>query len=140
MTRTRIAVAVVWAAFVVRGAYYCVQLPLWEGLDEWAHFAALQWFAEHGKMPARGDLISEAVMRSLELAPLPWSNNGWVTGAVNHDDFWQLPVEGRAHRRKELSQLTSAYRRPADLPPAVRSSMKHSSRRCTTPSWRFPFG
>jgi len=119
MTRTRIAVAVVWAAFVVRGAYYCVQLPLWEGLDEWAHFAALQWFAEHGKMPARGDLISEAVMRSLELAPLPWSNNGWVTGAVNHDDFWELPVEGRARRREELSQLTSAYRRPAELPPAV---------------------
>jgi hypothetical protein len=108
-----------WFAFVLRGSYYCVQLPMWEGLDEWAHFAALQYFAGHGHMPARTDLVSDEVVRSLELAPLPWSNNGWVAGAVNHDRFWQLPVEEISRRQAELAQLTAAYRRPADLPPAL---------------------
>jgi hypothetical protein len=112
-------VLVVWLAFVVRGAYYSLQLPLWEGLDEWAHFAALQFFAEHGHMPARNDLVSDEVVRSLELAPLPWSNNGWVAGAVNHDDFWRLPVAERERRRAELARLTAAYRRTGDLPPAI---------------------
>jgi hypothetical protein len=115
----RIAVLVVWLAFVIRGAYYCVQLPLWEGLDEWAHFAALQWFAEHGRMPAHSDLVSDEVVRSLELAPLAWSNNGWVAGAVNHDDFWRLPAAERARRRAELTRLTAAYRRANDLPSAI---------------------
>jgi 4-amino-4-deoxy-L-arabinose transferase-like glycosyltransferase len=119
MTRARIAVAAIWLAFVLRGAYYCVQMPLWEGLDEWAHFAAVEWFAEHGHMPARTDLVSDAVVRSLELAPLPWSNNGWVAGAVNHDDFWRLPPEERARRRGDLARLTAWYRRPAELPPSI---------------------
>jgi hypothetical protein len=117
--KPRWLVAIVWLAFVLRGVYYCAELPMWEGLDEWAHFAALQYFAEHGHMPARTDLVSDEVVRSLELAPLPWSNNGWVAGAVNHDEFWQLPAEERARRREELGRLTAGYRRSTDLPPAV---------------------
>jgi hypothetical protein len=117
--QTRIAVLMVWLAFVIRGVYYSVQLPLWEGLDEWAHFAALEWFAEHGRMPTRGDLVSDEVVRSLELAPLAWSNNGWVVGAVNHDDFWRLPAAERARRRAELARLTAAYRRTGELPSAI---------------------
>ncbi|MBS1855465.1 MAG: glycosyltransferase family 39 protein [Acidobacteria bacterium] len=119
MTRARIAVTVVWLAFVVRGVYYCAQMPLWEGLDEWAHFAAVEWFAGHGRMPARTLLVSDAVVRTLELAPLPWSNNGWVAGAVNHDDFWRLPPEERARRRAELAHVTAWYRRPPELPPSI---------------------
>jgi hypothetical protein len=42
-----------------------------------------------------------------------------VAGAVNLDDFWRLPAEERARRRAELEHLTAAYRRPADLPPAI---------------------
>src|SRR5260370_30328373 len=30
----RVALALVWGAFLVRGGYYCVQQPIWEGLDE----------------------------------------------------------------------------------------------------------
>jgi len=118
MSRPRILVAILWLAFVVRGCYYCAQVPIWEGLDEWAHFAALQYFAEHGHMPARSDPIADEVMRSLELTPLPWSNNGWIAGAVNHDEFWRLPQEQRAQRLDELGHLNASYRRPANLPPS----------------------
>src|SRR5438309_248236 len=35
----------VWIAFVTRGLFYCVQQPMWEGYDEWAHFAYIQHVA-----------------------------------------------------------------------------------------------
>src|SRR5262245_5945954 len=110
---------IIWLAFLARGAYYAVQLPLWEGFDEWAHFAALQYFAIHSRMPARSDVVSDEVVRSLELTPLAWSNNGWVAGAANHDGYWRLPADERTRRAAELQSLTEAYRRPADLPAAV---------------------
>jgi 4-amino-4-deoxy-L-arabinose transferase-like glycosyltransferase len=113
------ALAVLWIAFLVRGAYYCVQQPLWEGLDEWANFAALQHFATHGHMPARTDLVSDEVVRSLELTPLPHGTAAWVAGATDHDTYWQLPAPERMHNRALLLSLTAAYRRPAILPPAM---------------------
>src|SRR5438874_47976 len=103
MRDARSLVAIVWLAFAARGVYYCVQQPLWEGLDEWAHFAALDYFASHARMPAPGEFISTEIARSLELASLPWSNNGWIPGAVNHDDFWQLPGAERETRRAGLN-------------------------------------
>jgi len=32
---------------------------MWEGYDEWAHFAYIQHIAEHGRLPARGDTVSK---------------------------------------------------------------------------------
>ena len=117
--RPRVALALVWSAFLVRGGYYCVQQPIWEGLDEWAHFACLQHLAERGTMPRRGDPVSDEVVRSLELAPLAYGTESWVAGSVNHDAFWRLPESERQRRREEGARLTSAYRRPPSLPPAA---------------------
>ena len=118
---TRIALALVWAAFLVRGSYYCVQQPLWEGLDEWAHFACLQYLAEHGQMPRRSDPVSDEVVRSLELVPLAYGTESWVAGGVNHDAYWQLPEAERQRRRERLKRLTSAYRRSPSLAPAAQT-------------------
>jgi 4-amino-4-deoxy-L-arabinose transferase-like glycosyltransferase len=115
----RYTLAIVWVAFLVRGTYYCVQQPLWEGLDEWANFAALQHFAARGHMPARTDLVSDEVVRSLELAPLAHGTAAWVSGAADHDAYWQLPAAERARRSAELRSLTASYIRPGILPPAV---------------------
>jgi 4-amino-4-deoxy-L-arabinose transferase-like glycosyltransferase len=117
----RLALALVWAAFLVRGSYYCVQQPLWEGLDEWAHFACLQFLAEHGHMPRRTDPVSDEVVRSLELVPLAYGTESWAAGGVNHDRYWQLPPAERQHRREELTRLTSAYHRPLSLAPAAQT-------------------
>ncbi len=119
MPARRHLLLVVWAAFLVRGAYYCAQQPLWEGLDEWANFAALQHFATHGRMPARTDAVSEEVVRSLELAPLAHGTASWVAAGVDHDEYWQLPAQERARRERELRALTASYRRPAALPAAT---------------------
>lgn len=115
------ALGIIWGAFLIRGTYYCVQQPLWEGLDEWAHFACLQYFSEEGHMPARGDLVSDEVMRSLELVPLAYGTDQWVRGGVNHDAYWQLPVTERQGRQEEVQRLTAAYRRPPGLAPAIQT-------------------
>ena len=33
---------VLWACFLVRLLFYSAMLPLWEGYDEWAHFAVVR--------------------------------------------------------------------------------------------------
>ncbi len=70
-------------------------------------------------MPRRGDAVSDEVVRSLELAPLAYGTESWVAGGVNHDAFWRLPESERQRRCQEGGRLTSAYRRPAGLPPAA---------------------
>lgn len=108
ITRHRVCVVAVWLAFLVRGAFYCVEQPLWEGYDEWAHFAYLQHLAEHGSLPSRQDAVSPFVDRSLQLAPLSRSAAEVGPGAITHDLFWQLPEDERARRQEELFRLTPA--------------------------------
>ena len=133
----RYALAVIWIAFLIRGVYYCVQQPLWEGLDEWANFAALQHFATHGHMPARTDPVSDEVVRSLELAPLAHGTAQWVAGAADHDTYWQLSAAERARCSGELQlpdRAISPARRIGRRHPSF--NMKDSSRRSTPPCSR----
>ena len=108
ITRHRAAVIAAWLAFLVRGAFYCVEQPLWEGYDEWAHFAYIQHVAEHGSLPSRQDAVSPFVARSLQLAPLPRSAAEVLPGTITHDLFWQLPEDERARRQEELLRLSPA--------------------------------
>jgi len=105
-------VVILWAAFVARGVYYCQQQPMWEGLDEWAHFAALQYFADHGHMPARTDPVSDEVVRSLELTPLPWSNNGWIRELSTTTISTASLSPSVSTVSNPLHQLTATYHRP----------------------------
>jgi len=42
----RVLLVAIWLAFLSRGLFYSVQQPMWEGYDEWAHFAFIQHIAE----------------------------------------------------------------------------------------------
>lgn len=95
-------VVFIWAAFVLRATYYCVQQPMWEGFDEWAHFAYIQHMAETRSIPQRTDPVSKEVLLSLQLAPLSRSAAESVTGAITHEEFWRLRDEDRKRRQTEL--------------------------------------
>ena len=45
---------VIWLCFLVRGVFYAAALPLWEGYDEYSHFAYVQHVAVHGSIPVPG--------------------------------------------------------------------------------------
>lgn len=38
----RLILVTLWTCFLLRGFFYCSFLPIWEGYDEWAHFAFVQ--------------------------------------------------------------------------------------------------
>lgn len=95
----------IWAAFVMRATYYCVQQPMWEGLDEWAHFAYIQQLAEMGSIPHRTDPVPQNIFSSLQLAPLSRSAAEAVAGSITHEEFWRLGDEDRERRQTQLRML-----------------------------------
>lgn len=97
--------ALVWIAFTARGLFYCVQAPMWEGYDEWAHFAYIQHLVDEGRLPTRGDKISNEIRASLSLVPLPYGLRDLNVPHVSHDDFWRLSREERTARKQQLDAV-----------------------------------
>jgi hypothetical protein len=116
--RAPAALIAVWLCFIARALFYCSVVPMWEGFDEYAHFAMVQRMALGSGLPDfRTAAISRQVAASLELAPVPWivrdSSRGWLS----HDQFWQLPSEERARRSAELRALPAAWASENSSPP-----------------------
>ncbi|MGE5647918.1 MAG: hypothetical protein ACM336_19245 [Acidobacteriota bacterium] len=110
-------VTLVSLAFFGRGLYYCVQQPVWEGYDEFAHFAHIQHLAETGRVPTRDAPVSGEIRRSLELLPLPAAAANFLPKtALTHDDFWRLPAGERLRRYAEFQQLRAAPSPPPRAP------------------------
>ncbi len=65
---------VLWACFFARLLFYCAMLPLWEGYDEWSHFAVIRQMANGGQLLVSRDAapVSRDIEASLQLAPVPW--------------------------------------------------------------------
>ncbi len=104
---TRYLVAFLWIAFLARGAFYCGLLPLWEGFDEWAHFAVVQNMATRNVWSVdRLDPVSLEVLESLRLAPKPWSvERDAAADSIFYDDFWRLPAPERLSIEARLRSL-----------------------------------
>jgi len=100
---------IVWLAMLLRGLFYCVEQPIWEGFDEWAHFAYIQHIAECHSLPPRTELVSSQIRRSLKLVPLSRPAAEAFPGAVTHEAFWHLPAAERIRRRNELFRLSAQY-------------------------------
>ena len=79
MTSRALWLACIWILFLVRGLFYVSFVPLWEGFDEWAHYAVLQNIATSGHLLiGTADPVSREVQASLQLAPLPWQVSGYL--------------------------------------------------------------
>src|SRR6266852_4219453 len=91
--------------FLVRGLFYISFVPLWEGFDEWSHYAVVQNLAIGGRLLGnRGDHISREVQASLELAP-------WTGATVKNDAYWRLPDIDRASREQRLRSIPVQWTR-----------------------------
>lgn len=105
---------IVWVAFVTRGLFYCLQQPMWEGYDEWAHFAYIQHIVEHGRLPARGDTVSKEIRASLGLMPSPYALRDFKVPLTTYEDYWRLPRADRLARKRLLDALPTGLRTKAD--------------------------
>jgi 4-amino-4-deoxy-L-arabinose transferase-like glycosyltransferase len=91
--------------FLLRGLFYISFTPLWEGFDEWSHYAVVQNMATGGRLLiGRDDPVSREVQASLELAP-------WVGAPVRNDAYWQLPDTDRAKREQRLRSIPAQWTR-----------------------------
>ncbi len=103
---------VVWALFLARGAFYSAFVPLWEGYDEWAHFAYVQRLAYGGSLPEpQRTRVSREVRESLGLTPLAWATVGLPVSYETHDTYWRLPPAEREARRSRLMSLPREWAR-----------------------------
>ncbi len=102
-------VLLIWALFLVRGSFYCVLMPLWEGWDEYAHFAWLQHWLDKGTIPDFHDPVSREIDESMRLTPLA-NELKWIGPPyLIHPDWWALPAAERAARRQSLATLPTAF-------------------------------
>ena len=112
-------ITVIWACFAARLLFYAAMLPLWEGFDEWAHFAAIRAMASHGvALVPRNAPVPRDVAESLNLAPVAWELRNYPPPAVTEDAFWTLPAEERQRREAAFRDMPAAWRSESG-PPAL---------------------
>lgn len=99
---------VIWLCFIVRGLLYCSVWPMWEGVDEWAHFGVMQEMSMTGHpVINRNTPVSKEVSSSFQLAALPRGMANVLPPAVTREEYWNLPIEERARRETALQALTT---------------------------------
>ena len=110
-------VFILWLLFLVRGSFYCAMLPLWEGWDEYAHFAWLQHWIDHGTLPGFHDPVSREIDESMRLAPLAGELRWIGPPYQTHSQWWKLPAAERTERMRRLANLPPAFaHQPAEHP------------------------
>jgi 4-amino-4-deoxy-L-arabinose transferase-like glycosyltransferase len=96
-------IVAVWACFLVRLWFYCAMLPLWEGYDEWAHFAVVRHMAVDGPwLVSRDAPVPRDVEASFQLAAVPWEMRALAPPSYTQDGYWRLSAEERARRMRAL--------------------------------------
>jgi len=94
---------------MARGLFYCIALPLWEGFDEPAHYAYVQYIAlGRGWLVGPETRPSREVERSVELVPMPWILRSEPPPHETYESYFRLPLDERRRRERELAALPRA--------------------------------
>jgi len=115
----RLVLAFLILLFLLRGVFYCLAMPLWEGFDEPYQFAAVQHVAFTGHMPTPTTPVSRQVAASLYLTPAPWMLrlHQLPQPALTHEDYWKLPAQEREKLRSQLLILPQSWATEPSDPP-----------------------
>jgi hypothetical protein len=112
--RTRWWVAAIWGCFLARLVFYSAMAPLWEGFDEWGHFAVIRAMSVRGEvLAARESPIPRDVEASLQLAPVPWDMRHYPRPYLTEDEYWGLPAETRQQREGQFQAMPAHWSREA---------------------------
>lgn len=71
VNRNFLYLVAIWMVFLLHGTYYCYLIPLWEGFDEWGHYAFIEHLRLHsGALPRTTNGVSEEIRQSVQSAPI----------------------------------------------------------------------
>jgi 4-amino-4-deoxy-L-arabinose transferase-like glycosyltransferase len=91
---------------------------MWEGFDEYSHFAFIQHIAQHRSLPGPStENTSRTVAESLRLVPAPWLTRDPGRGMISHEDYWALPPTERATRESTLRSMPREWAAAGADPP-----------------------
>jgi len=108
--RTRWGLAAIWGCFLARLVFYSAMLPLWEGFDEWGHFAVIRAMAVRGELLAVKETpIPRDLEASLQLAPVPWDMRHYPPPYATEDEYWALPAETRQQREDRFQAMPAHW-------------------------------
>ncbi len=112
--------AFIWSAFIVRGVFYSTITPLWEGFDEWSHFAFIQYAQVYHHLPTPGDSrISREIEESFPLVPMPWVLRDMPGIQFTHDTYWRLPAAEQRLLEQHLRHIPREWIRQTARNPVL---------------------
>jgi hypothetical protein len=79
--RPAVMVGVLWFCFLAKLIFYSSFVPLWEGYDEFAHFAFVEYLVQAHSLPdLKNAVVPLDVANSLQTGPVPWTIRSWAGG------------------------------------------------------------
>jgi 4-amino-4-deoxy-L-arabinose transferase-like glycosyltransferase len=115
------ALIFLWLFLLVRGFFYSVLLPPWEGYDEPYHFSFIQYVAAHHTLPTAATPVSREVEASLHLLPLSWEQRLHVMKPpiYTQEQYWQLSDGVRNELRAQLRSIPAGWQCQTGAAPAM---------------------
>lgn len=108
--KSRSLLFVIWLSFVIRGFFYCTAFPIFEGFDEYGHFAVIQHIFLHRDIPNPQTAdSSREIAESLTLVPVPWPLHDESKGFLSYEEYWRLSAEERSIRQVRLQGLPRSW-------------------------------
>lgn len=89
-TRDRRVILLIWMIFIVQAVFFAVATPLWEGFDEYSHYARIEFLAQHGAEPDRNTPVPDDIVDLLAHVPVGTHDIG-----VTYDDYWKRSPAAR---------------------------------------------
>jgi 4-amino-4-deoxy-L-arabinose transferase-like glycosyltransferase len=100
-----------WMCFVVRGLFYVLSTPVWEGFDEYSHFAYLEHVASRWGLITDRDTVPQDITESLDVLPLPRAMQPQLQDGkprLDYESYWALSPAERANLAARLHAIRPA--------------------------------
>ena len=105
MLRHRYLLASVWLAFLLHSAAYCQLIPIWEGYDEWCHYAFIEHLRLSSSLPLTSERVTEEIRTSVQSATLRHEAADPMTLYEAQQPplyYWVLSVPNRIFRSADI--------------------------------------
>lgn len=110
-TRVKRLLLFLWMCFVARGLFYVLSTPVWEGFDEYSHFAYLEQVASGSGLITDRHTVPQDITESLDVLPLPRAMLPQLQDGksrLDYESYWALSPAERANLAARLHAIRPA--------------------------------